>query len=308
MSSTLDTALLLRIGDERGELFTDTKINQFLAQSQLIKKILNSENSHSNPILSLIFKLSALSEIPYSSRLPEVQVLIEMLKEKASTGQGFSYTGHVDDIVPCYNAMVLEAFARFGLAKTHECQNALAWIKRYQLFERNQVTEWRHKGIYKHGGCLGKTPCYIGIGKTVRALITYRAFCENPDQQIDNLIAKGLSYMKKHQFFLRLSANQPISKHITENIFPQSYFLSLTDLIYIYSKGDCSKQQSSEALLELLKGKQMNQNQQYKIDYLYRYPGYVSFDNRRGKSEWLTFLYPHWLKGTQIITKNRGAN
>ncbi|MCH4168687.1 MAG: hypothetical protein LKF42_05490 [Streptococcaceae bacterium] len=304
----MDTALFLRIGFERGELFSNSEINELLAQSALINKILSAENSRSNPILSLIFKLSALSEIPYSKHLSAVNSLIAKLNNEAATEVGFSYTGNLIDIVPCYNAMVLEAFARFGLGQTKACQNALNWIKQYQLFERNQHTDWQHQGIFKHGGCLGKTPCYIGIGKTIRALLTYRTFSDYPDQQVDALIEKGLSYMARHQFFLRLSDNQPISKHITANIFPQSYFLSLADLIYIYSKSNYFDKQSTKALMTLVKSKAMNREQQYKMDYLYRYPGYVPFNSRRGPSDWLSYLYPLWLDEARINTINEGAN
>ena len=58
-------------------------------------------------------------------------------------------------------------------------------------------------------------PCYIGIGKTVRALITYWEFTKGRDREVAWLIDKGTDYMLKHNMYQRLSNGKPISAHIT---------------------------------------------------------------------------------------------
>ena len=104
--------------------------------------------------------------------------------------------------------MLLEAYTRLQMAKSNEAQNALDWIKRYQVFERNQRTSWRYGEICKHGGCMKATPCYIGIGKTVRALITYAKYIKNADSHVEQLIEQGIVYMLKHNMYQRLSNQQ----------------------------------------------------------------------------------------------------
>jgi len=34
---------------------------------------------------------------------------------------------------------------------------------------------------------------------------------------------------------------------------------------------------------------------QWKIDYIYQYPGYIPFEGRRNPSAWLSYLLPFWL-------------
>ena len=157
----MDSALLLKIKSDRGDSLSDAEIQTLLAES----KVLGFVSDH--------------------LALPE----------------GFSYTGNVNYIVPCYNAMLLEAFTRLGKADSPEVQNALRWIKEYQVFDRNQQTGWKYDGICKHSGCMKATPCYIGIGKTVRALLTYAAFTDHFDKDVESMISKGTEYMLRHHIY-----------------------------------------------------------------------------------------------------------
>lgn len=287
----MDTALELRILFENKTAVTNEQINTMLLKSKLIQKL-------TQPIdlqpLSAIFLLSGLSEIPHVEHLPFTQQVINYCKKHVATVEGFAYTGKVRDIVPCYNAISLEAFARLGLTNSLPAQAALNWIKKNQLFDRELKTPWSYDGICKHGGCLKSTPCYIGIGKTVRSLITYQEFSKQKDPEVDELIQKGTAYMLKHQMYLRLSKPQPVSPHITDAIFPQNYFLSLTDLVYIIGKTKNTTHPNAQKFLSLLKEKEVAENK-WKLDYIYKYKGYYAFETRRKPSEWLSYLYPLWL-------------
>ena len=75
-----------------------------------------------------IFRLICLSEIPYIERLNYTNKIINFVSDKLSTPLGFSYTGSVHYIVPCYNAMLMEAYARLGLSESQEVKNALNWM------------------------------------------------------------------------------------------------------------------------------------------------------------------------------------
>jgi hypothetical protein len=290
----VDTALRIRIAFEEKNTLDKEVISQLLDSSILVNKL--TKDFVDKPLF-VVFRLMGLSEIPHIESLSYTKKIIDYANQNMATGQGFSCLGGVEEIVPCYNAMLFEAYCRLGLAQSKEAQDALNWIKQFQLFKRNQTTAWHHKGVCKHGGCLGKTPCYIGIGKTVRALITYSEFINHEDRETEKLIKEGTDYMLMHKMFQRLSSGQPISKHITDITFPQSYFLSLTDLIYIAGKRNLMNDENCSDLKVLLKDKELEENQ-WKIEYNYGYKGYVAFETRRKASDWISTLYPIWLSGS----------
>ncbi|WRS28369.1 hypothetical protein U6B65_04340 [Oscillospiraceae bacterium MB08-C2-2] len=287
----MDTALTLRVACEEGKCLENDQISSLLSQSALVRKLTTDFVDH--PLFA-VFRIMGLSEIPYMERLPYTQKMVDYINRNIATAQGFSCLGRMEEIVPCYNAMLLEAYCRLGLANSKEAQAALSWIEQYQLFERNQTTSWPHKGVCKHGGCLGKTPCYIGISKTVRALTTYSEFVKHENWNVEKLLVQGTGYMLRHKMFQRLSDGKPISAHITDIMFPQSYALSLTDLTYIVGKRQLMTSEDSSELLHLLQEKQIAENQ-WKIDYLYSYKGYVGFESKRKASEWVSALFPIWL-------------
>ena len=103
-----------------------------------------------------------------------------------------------------------------------------------------------------------------------------------------------LDFMLRHNMFQWLSDGKPISAHITDIMFPQSYALSLTDLTYIASKRQLTAEQNCTPLLRLLQEKQKLAGQ-WKIDYIYNYQGYAGFETRRKTSEWISALFSIWL-------------
>lgn len=288
----MDSALKLRLAAEKREPLSEDEISLYLQESPLLQKL--TADFAEQPLFA-VFRLMGLCEIPYAERLPYTQRLIRYINGHLATPEGFSCLGGEQELVPCYNAMLLEAYCRLGMAESPEAQAALRWILQYQLFERGEKTAWPHKGVCKHGGCLGKTPCYIGIGKTVRALIAYTDCTGGHDPHVKAALERGCAYMLRHRLFLRLSVPQPISPHITDIMMPQSYALSLTDLVYIAGKRKLTERPEARPFMSLLKEKEAGHNQ-WKIDYLYRYPGTVAFERRRKASEWISALFPLWLR------------
>ena len=283
----MDTALLLRVKFDNAEPLSREEIDDLLAQSGVVQKL--TEDYEENALFNL-FRLICLSEIPYVERLPYTQKVMAYISDRLSLPDGFSYTGNVNDIVPCYNAMLLEAYTRLGQAASQEVQNALDWIKRYQVFDRNQSTTWKNSGICKHGGCMNAVPCYIGIGKTVRALITYAGFTGHTDKEVEVLIDKGTEYMLRHNLYQRLSNNAPISAHITDIMFPQAYMLTVTDLVYIAGKRKLWGDTRAHALKGLLDRKACDADC-WKIDYIYSHKGYKAFEGKRKASEWIGYVF-----------------
>lgn len=291
----IDTALLLRVKFDKGAVVLDEEINTLLEQSKVVQKL--TKDFEENAFFNL-FRLMCLSEIPFIERLPYTQKVLDFVSKHLSLAEGFSYTGNVSYIVPCYNAMLLEAYTRLGKAASKEAQNALNWIKQYQVFNRSQSTTWKHDGICKHGGCMHATPCYIGIGKTVRALLTYAEFTNHVDKEVEILIEKGTCYMLGHNMYQRLSNHEPISAHITDIMFPQAYMLTVTDLVYIAGKRRLWTDTGTHALKELLDNKACGENS-WKIDYVYSHKGYKAFDGRRKPSEWVGYIFHSSLFGYQ---------
>lgn len=283
----MDTALSLRMLFDKGEYISNSEIDTLLIQSRIVQKL--TKDYEENAFFH-IFRAMCLSEIPYAERLPYTQKLMAFISEYLSLPEGFTYTGNVNYIVPCYNAMLLEAYTRLGKKDSEEVQNALNWIKQYQVFDRNQTTTWKYDGICKHGGCMNATPCFIGIGKTVRALITYAEFTDYSDKEVETLIEKGTSYMLRHNMYQRLSNHAPISAHITDIMFPQAYMLSITDLVYIVGKANLWTDTGTLALKELIDRKAYDKNS-WKIDYIYSHKGYKAFDTKRKSSEWVDYIF-----------------
>lgn len=281
----MDRVLELRMKVKKKETIEDPL--DYLNHSEIIKKY--SQLTQLKP-LGKIFALVGLAEIPYAEKLTLTQELLAFVNQYLATPEGFAFTGKLEEIVPCYNAMLFEAYCRLGLGKSDAAQNALDWIKQYQVFDRQQKTPWPHKGICKFGGCMRTVPCYIGIGKTVRALLTYQEKVDQQDEEVNALIHQGVEYMLQHNLYRRLSNGQPISPHITESMFPQSYVLSLTDLVNILQKSQCSTDPRTQDLLQLIQQKQTKTGG-WKIEYIYKYAGYLPFNDRRKDSEWLTYLY-----------------
>lgn len=281
----MDSALVLRMKVDQNKEISDPL--DYLDHSDIIKNY--AKMTKLKP-LGKIFALIGLAEIPYAEKLPITQELLAFVNQNLSTSEGFSFTGKLEEIVPCYNAMLFEAYCRLGLGKSSEAQNALQWIKQYQVFDRQQKTTWPHKGICKFGGCMMRVPCYIGIGKTMRALLTYQKKVNRHDEKVNALIEQGVDYMLQHNLYQRLSTGQPISPHITESMFPQSYVLSLTDLVYIIEKSQYTTDPRAHDLLQLIHQKKTKTGG-WKIDYIYKYAGYLPFENRRKDSEWITYLY-----------------
>ncbi|MGM0113625.1 hypothetical protein [Enterococcus sp. DIV0187] len=281
----MDSALVLRMKVDQNKEISDPF--DYLDHSDIIKNY--AKMTKLKP-LGKIFALIGLAEIPYAEKLPITQELLAFVNQNLSTSEGFSFTGKLEEIVPCYNAILFEAYCRLGLGKSSEAQNALQWIKQYQVFDRQQKTTWPHKGICKFGGCMMRVPCYIGIGKTMRALLTYQEKVDPHDEKVNALIEQGVDYMLQHNLYQRLSIGQPISPHITESMFPQSYVLSLTDLVYIIEKSQYTTDPRAHNLLQLIHQKKTKTGG-WKIDYIYKYAGYLPFENRRKDSEWITYLY-----------------
>ncbi|TLG71525.1 hypothetical protein [Culicoidibacter larvae] len=234
-----------------------------------------------------IWRLIALSELDDAFELIYAQQVIDYVREHLFCEVGFSFTGKRDDIVPCYNAMILEALCKLGLADSEEVEVAVNWIRQYQFFAHGGMSEWDGRGILKYGGCLQATPCYIGVAKTVKALLVYQRTASKAAPWVAELIENGMAVIKQHQFCFRLTNGKPISKHIMETAFPASYVLSINELAEIAwlsgNSNDESTAKMKQYLLDIRDDAGM-----WGVMYQYKGDGYISFDGGKRQSPWIT--------------------
>lgn len=285
----MDDALKLRQAYDDGAILSDDTIHQYLHHSDLISKLCDEFSTKS---LYPIWRLIALSEIPYSNRLTYTQTLMDHIIKTYGHEAGFSLTGKADDLLPCYNGMLLEAFSKLGV-RNEFTENAVQWIKKYQVFDRNAQTTWSGKGIQKYGGCMKQTPCYIGIAKSVKALIHYQRLSK--DDSVQGFIDQGVSYILSHHLIFRQSKEEPITKHIKNIAFPPSYQLNVLELLEIIYLAGCMDDPRVEKVKSYLENKR-HAVHDYKINYVYKADGYISFDSRGQKGEWVSYLIQKYLK------------
>ena len=287
----MDSALILKIEYDNGIIHDNDTIHSYLSSSELIHSLTGEISKNS---LYPIWRLIALSEIPYTGSLKYTQDLMEYIEEAFATPEGFSITGKSDNILPCYNAMLVEAFSKLGCGDRPSVRSAIEWIKRYQVFERNGETTWSGSGIKKYGGCMKATPCYIGIAKSIKALIYYTHHSSNQDDQLIAIIKKGTDYLLQHNLYQRLSNDEPITKHILDIAYPQSYQLNIIELLDIaYMTNNLDDPRVNNAI-DYIKGKR-TKDREWRINYIYKADGYISFDNRGMKGEWVSYLLEKYL-------------
>lgn len=281
----MDKALILRKGIDNNVKFSQDEINDYLRNSKLVKKL---TCEFKEKPLYVIWRLIALSEIPFSNTLKYTQDLIKWVFYNLFQEEAFSFTGLREDIVPCYNAMIIEALIKLGYVNDERILKGIGWIKKHQKFERGIKTSWNKKGIFKYGGCLNATPCYIGVAKSLKALLYFQEYSNKKCEDTGIVIKKATSYILKHEFCFKLSNKSPISKHILDLSFPASYFLTSIDLLEIgYLTGTLSNLESIRMIENITK---LKNNNNYGSTYQYKSDGYISFDGSKKNGDWITYL------------------
>ena len=287
----MDNALLLKMEFDNGRELTDETINSLLFSSELIKSLTSEFSKNS---LYPIWRLLALSEIPYAGRLKYTQDLLQYIEKTYATSDGFSITGKSEDMLPCYNAMIVESYSKLGFADNHYVKCAVDWIKNFQVFERDEKTSWLGVGITKHGGCLKAIPCYIGIAKSVKALLYYHNVSALQDDKVSEMIKKGTNYLLQHNLYQRLTNNEPITKHILDIAFPQTYQLNVVELLDIAYMTKNMNSLRVKHTVDLIKSRKTKDND-WRINYIYKADGFISFDERGRKGEWVSYLLKKYL-------------
>ncbi len=287
----MDNGLVLNIEVDNGMEISGERIDHLLSTSELIQALTQDFSKNS---LFPIWRILALAEIPYSGRLKYTQDLVAYVEKTYGTPDGFSITGKNVDLLPCYNAMLVEAFSKLGLADLPEVKNAVNWILKYQVMGRNEVTSWQGAGIKKYGGCMKSTPCFIGIAKTIKALVYFSSVSAFEETRIKETINKGSEYLLQHNLFQRLTKNEPLTNHILDIAYPQSYQLNIIELLDIAFKTNHMNDPRVKSAVDHILSKKTKENF-WKINYIYKADGFISFDKKGEKGEWVSYLLDRYL-------------
>ncbi|MBA9076763.1 hypothetical protein [Rufibacter quisquiliarum] len=285
-----DTALELKIGIDNGEKYSDNQIIDKLQKSELVAEL--TSNLPEKP-LALTWRLICISEIPFSYKLDYTQKLICKVYEKLSTPFGFSLSGDEKMFLPCYNAMIVSALCRLGRANDQQVQSAVEWINTNQPMQKGQKVELPNFNFDKYGGCFKNTPCYIGLAKSVFALRDFKE--QTNGTKYDKQLKKGTNYILQHKFFKRLSKDEPITKHITDISFPETYHLNAVELLRFAKKTNLLLHENAADLIDLI-NKRQNKHGKWKNSFTYKADGYIIFDKDPKESQWTTQIIKQALK------------
>lgn len=285
----MDTALELRISTDRGIFISQSKALQMLEQSELVKKI--TSDLVDNPLF-YVWRIIALSEIPYAQHLEYTHKLIDRIFQRLSTSFGFSLSGDEKDFLPCYNAMLISAMCRLGQAKTETVLNGVEWINKFQPMERGVTVSIPKLRFDRFGGCFKNTPCYIGVAKSVFALFAYQQ--ETGNTNLSKKIELGIEYLLQHHLFQKLNEDEPITRHIMDISYPESYHLNIVELIRFSGNANLFGDPRTLLAVQYLQNKKRNNG--WKVDFRYKSDGYTSFDDGRKNGDWVTHIIRHAMK------------
>lgn len=280
----MDTALELKIGIDNGQIFSDKQIIDKLQKSELVVEL--TSDLPEKP-LAIVWRLICISEIPFSNKLDYTQKLIDIVYEKLATPFGFSLSGDEKMFLPCYNAMIVSALCRLDRAFDPQVRSAVEWINTNQPMQKGVKVEITNFSFDKYGGCFKNTPCYIGLAKSVFALRDFKE--QTNETKFDKHLKEGTKYILEHKFFKRLSKDEPITKHITDISFPETYHLNAVELLRFANKTNLLSDKNSTDLKNHI-NKKRNKDGKWKNSFNYKADGYVVFDKDKKESEWTTHI------------------
>lgn len=286
----MDTALQLRQQFDAGQPLTSDQISAALTESDLVRNL--TDRFEPSPLFA-VWRLLALAEIPGANELDYTRRLADWAMINLATDQGFSIMGGADALLPCYNAMLVAALSRLGYANHPAVQAGVNWIVTYQPFDRQTRSTWTGKGVKKYGGCLKSTPCYIGLAKSVKALLAFRRSNTASTPTMDACIAAGVETILQHRLLYRLSQDTPITPHILDISFPESYHLNILELLQTIEWAGRLTDPRCRYALEYLQGRK--KAGAWRVSFRYKSAGYVCFDPPSAPADWVTYLIGRYL-------------
>lgn len=283
----MDKALELKIKFENNEIKRFCEAEPYLNDSDLYKRLLTDFDFS---VLNLLWRLTQLSEIPFSNNNPIVAEWIDKLINNTFTGEGFSLNGENDYLLACYNGMITSVLIKLNYPDKGKINKGISWIKKYQNVKRGEICNWEGTGLKKYGGCMKKTPCYIGL---VKSMIALSDFKHSSDYEIDNdleiKLSNGLDYILNQNVFLRISDNKPITKEITKLTYPFTWRTNIIEILRLLKDNQLLNDKSCSIAQDYLKSKRKKDGSWWiQTSNIMRNKSWISFDKSRERGFWIS--------------------
>jgi len=280
----MDSALLLKQKFDCGEINSYKQASNLLDNSLILKELLNNFDFN---ILNLLNRLVEISEIPFVHHLEKVKKWRTKLADLSFCNPGFSITGQEDDILSCYNSMIISVLIRLKYEDFSRIEKGIEWILNYQNIERGAANKWTGSRLLKYGGCLKLTPCYIGIIKAMIALTDYKRHSNSINYEIENKLNSGLQYILEHQLYIRQSSESPVTKDITKLTFPFSYKTNIIEILRLLNDNNLSTDKRCNRAKNFLWAKKQKTGY-WKANSIYLPKCWIQFDKPGTNGLWLS--------------------
>lgn len=284
---TLDTALQLKkaVRDQRS--IESAEIQSFLENSEVIAKILAEpfRTDTFTGLRKLEFLLIELSEIPYFERLDQVQTMLDTLYTHTNFEEGFSLTGKQAGVLACHNALCTLIFLRAG--KKEWAENGIQWIISYFPFTKAEPSNWQGKDLFQRfGGCVGNSPCYDGLVKSVKALSEYAAkYGDFPELQ--SKLKQGLDYILAHRVIFHQNSEDYLYNDLVTLFYPYPYRTNIIEVLGVIKQEKLLDRPECQAAKDFLKTKQLN-NGNWQPEKIFMKSSWVPFDQLKKPGAWIT--------------------
>lgn len=284
----MDKALELKIKYEQNKIGSAAEVESHLSSSNLFKDLLADFEENT---LNLLWRLTQLSEIPFSGDNAKVAEWTKALVDKTNTGEGFSLDGTNDYLLACYNGMITSLLIKLKYPNKERINAGLNWILKYQNVKRGEKCNWEGAALKKYGGCMKNTPCYIGLVKSMIALSDYKqSEYYKKNDALEQKLNDGLRYILNQKIFLRLTDNKPITSEIIKLTYPFTWKTNIIEILRLLKANNLISDQRCTEALSYLKSKQKKDGGWWaQTSHIQKNKAWVPFDKSREKGRWISY-------------------
>lgn len=297
MGEVLDSALILK-KLARTEKLSSYEITDLLQYSKVIKGILNEPFRLDNftGLRKLSFLLLELSEIPYSFTIHEVQTLLDQLISATETSDSFSLRNGADGVLVCHQANLTLIMIRARRKKL--ANKGIHWILNYQTTKRGEQCLWRGCDLYQRfGGCIGDSPCYDGLVKSMKALSEYKRIY-GTNKAIETKLKSGLEYIMMHRVCYHADAEEILYPDLIKLFYPYPYRTNVLETLHLLKQEGFWTDSRNDLAKKIVLAKRKKGG--YIPEKLFMKSSWYPFEPINEVGPWLTDEVENLFEGTLI--------
>lgn len=282
----MDTALILKKKLRCGEKLSLEQVDSLLKKSELIETIFN-ENYRTDiftGLRKLEFLLTELSEIPYTIRLEKTKRMLNELIAMTLQKEGFSLSDGEDGVLACHQAMITLIMIRFD--EKELARHGIDWILNYQITKKGELCNWHGCDLYQRFGCVGNTPCYDGLVKSMKALSEFQ-LVYGKDNTIQKKLTEGINYILEHDVYKTMDKSATLGKVITKLFYPYPYKTNLIEVLGLLKQEGVLSDERTKDARAILQSKR-NADGSFNAEKIFMKTSWVPFDAVNKKGEWIT--------------------